>query len=210
MSNLDPACYALALHTSSAELGLSLSNFAGDRRCQTWDLDREISTYLHQYLLDFLPPQTWKDLAFLAVAGGPGSFTSTRIGVITARTMAQQLGIPLFVISSLEALAQSERERGREPPFLAIQMEGTRGNLYGAIYRRGEPGSELTVHLPDRLMAAGTWQETLDNLEAGYSLIEAPNRLGRTAPHLLELAYRDWQRGKRPLWSEALPFCDVL
>ncbi|NJN88459.1 MAG: tRNA (adenosine(37)-N6)-threonylcarbamoyltransferase complex dimerization subunit type 1 TsaB, partial [Leptolyngbyaceae cyanobacterium SL_7_1] len=92
--------YALALHTSSSDLGLALSNFAGDRRSQTWDLGRQVSNYLHQYLQEFLSPQSWGDLAFLAVAIGPGSFTGTRIGVVTARTLAQQLNIPLFPISS--------------------------------------------------------------------------------------------------------------
>ena len=62
--------YGLAIHTSSFQLGLSLSNFVADNsRCQVWDLDKELATYLHQYLLDFLVPQTWQDLAFIAEIG---------------------------------------------------------------------------------------------------------------------------------------------
>ncbi|MEG3987195.1 tRNA (adenosine(37)-N6)-threonylcarbamoyltransferase complex dimerization subunit type 1 TsaB [Microcoleus sp. S28C3] len=97
--------YGLALHTASRELGLAISNFAGDSRCQTWNLDRDLATHLHQYLVEFIQPQTWADLAFIAVAKGPGGFTGTRMGMVTARTLAQQLDIPVFAVSTLAAVA---------------------------------------------------------------------------------------------------------
>src|SRR4028118_1155769 len=105
MQSLDPSQYSLALHTTSSQLGLAISNFAGDTRFSSWDLGRDLSTHLHQYLAEFLTPQTWSDLAFIAVAKGPGGFTGTRIGVVTARTLAQQLDIPLFGVSTLAAVA---------------------------------------------------------------------------------------------------------
>ena len=76
--------YGLALHTTSPDLGLAIANFAGDIRSSTWELGLDLSSYLHQYLKEFLQPQTWSDLGFIAVAKGPGSFTATRIGVVTA------------------------------------------------------------------------------------------------------------------------------
>ncbi|MEG4814165.1 tRNA (adenosine(37)-N6)-threonylcarbamoyltransferase complex dimerization subunit type 1 TsaB [Microcoleus sp. K5-D4] len=100
--------YGLALNTASRELGLAISNFAGDSRCQTWNLDRDLATHLHQYLVEFIQPQTWADLAFIAVAKGPGGFTGTRMGMVTARTLAQQLDIPVFAISTLAAVAWAE------------------------------------------------------------------------------------------------------
>ncbi|MGL5059515.1 MAG: tRNA (adenosine(37)-N6)-threonylcarbamoyltransferase complex dimerization subunit type 1 TsaB, partial [Microcoleus sp.] len=97
--------YGLALHTGSPELGLAISNFAGDSRCQTWNLGRDLATDLHQCLVEFIQPQTWADLDFIAVAKGPGGFTGTRMGLVTARTLAQQLEIPVFAISTLAAVA---------------------------------------------------------------------------------------------------------
>ena len=105
--------YGLALHTSSPELGLALSNFAGDSRHCTWDLGRSLSTHLHQHLADFIQPQTWADLAFIAVAKGPGGFTGTRMGMVTARTLAQQLDIPIFAISTLAAFAWAQPPQPR-------------------------------------------------------------------------------------------------
>jgi tRNA threonylcarbamoyladenosine biosynthesis protein TsaB len=198
--------YGLALHTTSPQLGLCISNFSDNTRHQTWNLERELSNYLHPHLAEFIKLQTWSDLAFIAVARGPGSFTSTRIGVVTARTLAQQLDIPLFAISTLATLAWSEIERSSLTTAIAIQMEATRGQLYGGVYEKSSSDGELVIHVPDRIVTPEAWQETLERLEIPYYLINAPTHLGSTATSLLKLAERDWRQGKHPHWSDALPF----
>ncbi|WP_430015486.1 tRNA (adenosine(37)-N6)-threonylcarbamoyltransferase complex dimerization subunit type 1 TsaB [Microcystis protocystis FBCC-A270] len=192
--------YGLALHTSSPQLGLALSNFRDDSRQQTWDLDRDLSNLFHPYLKQFLAPQKWADLAFLATARGPGSFTSTRIGIVTARTLAQQLQLPIFTVSSLAAFAWSQRDFYPLDTYLALEMPATRGQLYVGIYRGNR------VYLADSLMTLEQWQQTLENLTISYQRLPTPNYLGINAPAILDLAHLDWQTGKRPHWSEALPF----
>lgn len=212
--------YGFAIHSSSPQLGLALSNFAGNSRSQTWDLGRDLSTHLHQHVAEFLKPQTWADLAFIAVATGPGSFTSTRIGVVTARTIAQQLDIPLFGISTLVALAMSHQKQlsphsqplshpGRgEQEAIAIQMPAQRGQLFTAIYQLSPSDLGLIELFPDTVLTKSAWQQTLDNWQTSYQLIEIPADigLGKLVDSLLELAYLDWQQGKRPNWLETLPF----
>ncbi|NJP11869.1 MAG: tRNA (adenosine(37)-N6)-threonylcarbamoyltransferase complex dimerization subunit type 1 TsaB, partial [Leptolyngbyaceae cyanobacterium RU_5_1] len=180
--------YGLALHTSSPDLGLAISNFAGDDRHQVWSLGRDTSNLLHSYLVEFLQPQTWKDLMFVAVANGPGGFTGTRIGVVAARTLAQQLEIPLFAISTLAAVAWNEGRTLGKPIEIAVQMPAQRGQMFGAIYRIDSPylpdqreqshlppcqGGQggismnlapprLITRLPDAVMALDTWQQTLE------------------------------------------------
>jgi tRNA threonylcarbamoyladenosine biosynthesis protein TsaB len=209
MNCLNPNRYGLALHTSSPQLGLSLSNFAGDRRTQTWDLERELSTYLHQYLVEFIVPQAWQDLAFIAVATGPGSFTSTRIGVVTARTLAQQLEIPLFGISTLAAIAHSKCDSVSSHQIFAIQMSATQGKFYGGIYQYSPENASLIAIFPDTLMSADAWQRKQQEIVTSYGAIVAPVHLGMTADSILALAYRDWQAGKRSHWSEVLPFYGI-
>ena len=100
------AAYGLAIHSSTGELGLAMTPGENLERHQTWRLQRELLNQLQHCLGEFLVPQTWPDLAYLAVAQGPGSFTSVRIGMVAARILAQQLEIPLFAVSSLQGFAQ--------------------------------------------------------------------------------------------------------
>lgn len=48
---------------------------------------------------------TLQDLQYLTTTIGPGSYTNTRIGVTTAKSLAQVLEIPLFAFSTLAAMA---------------------------------------------------------------------------------------------------------
>jgi tRNA threonylcarbamoyl adenosine modification protein YeaZ len=229
--------YGLAIHTSSPELGLAISNHVGDTRSQVWNLGRDLATYLHQHILEFIQPQTWANLGFIAVAKGPGSFTGTRIGVVTARTLAQQLDIPLFAISTLAAIAWEEinkeefidYSRDTAMPFpyplpvllssnlpitekaIALQMPAQRGQIFGAIYavkttKLEENNLGLIELFPDKVMTTESWQNILESWETPYKLIQVPNDLGASVSSLLELAYLEYQQGKRPSWLEALPY----
>ena len=194
--------YALALHTTSPELGLAIGNFADDLRSASWLLERSLASHLHQYLAEFIKPQTWADLAFIAVAKGPSGFTGTRIGVVTARTIAEQLNIPLFAISTLAAVAWCHRLE----ETIAVQMPAQRGQLFTAIYQLKPEYTGLSSLLSDTVMSPAAWEDTLTNWATSYKLIQVEGGLGATATSVLELAYLDWKQGKQPHWSEALPF----
>ncbi|MDY7013744.1 MAG: tRNA (adenosine(37)-N6)-threonylcarbamoyltransferase complex dimerization subunit type 1 TsaB [Cyanobacteriota bacterium] len=202
--SVDSKTYTLALHATGPQLGLAIASPFGDRRCQTWDLGRDLSKHLHTHLSEFVKPQTWKDFSFLAAAKGPGSFTSTRIGLVVARTLAQQLEIPLFAISTLAAAAWSNKELCAPGEKIAVQLPATRERVFAAIYQcdRGK----LHPFLPDAAMALSAWQETLGNWERGVRLVELSENLGDTVTSVLELAQLEWEAGQRPHWSEALPF----
>jgi len=203
--------YGLALHTSSPTLGLALGEVGGDRRWQTWDLGRAMATHLHSHLDAFLAPQSWQDLAYVAVAQGPGSFTGTRIGMVTARTLAQQLRIPLFAVSSLASWAWSQYQDlphfpEQSLPDIAVALPAQRGAVFGAIYQIFPQGTGLVARLPDTVLPLATWQEKLAIWSRPHLLCPVTENLGPSVLALLGLAELDWQQGKRPHWSEALPF----
>lgn len=209
--------YGLAIHTASADLGLAISNFAGDSRCQVWPLGREVSNYLHLCLDQFMQPQCWSDLAFLAVASGPGGFTGTRLGVVTARTLAQQLDLPLFSISTLAAVAwaksgdlpaQTDIATDIAIEDIAIEMSAHRGDIYAGIYRLQASAQlpQFTAVMADGVLSPDQWQQNLADWPHRYQRITASSELGDTSQSVLELAYLHWLTGLRPHWSEALPF----
>ncbi|MBU7586335.1 MAG: tRNA (adenosine(37)-N6)-threonylcarbamoyltransferase complex dimerization subunit type 1 TsaB [Nostoc sp. TH1S01] len=202
--NLPDQKYALSVHTTTPELGLAISNFAGETRSNVWNLGRDLSSYVHQYLIDFIKPQTWADLEFIAVAKGPGGFTGTRIGVVLARTLGQQLNIPVFAISTLAAVAWSYKNNNEKA--IATEMPAQRGKVFGAIYQVNSDTCELKTLFPDTVLTPEAWQETLANCNTEYQLIQAQSGLAATVTNILELSYLEWRQEKRPNWSEALPY----
>ena len=198
--------YALALHTTTPQLGIAIDNFNGDRRSQVWDLDRDLSSHIHKYLQEIIQPQTWQDIEFIAVAKGPGGFTGTRVGVTIARTIGQQLDIPVFGISNLAAIALFNCRDRNLDYLLAVQMKARRSDLFVGIYQPLANNQGLQTYLSDSLMTLETWQQTLANLDKPYQLIEAGDNIAMSVTSILDLAYLKWQQGKTPQWSEVVPF----
>ncbi|MCU0550308.1 MAG: tRNA (adenosine(37)-N6)-threonylcarbamoyltransferase complex dimerization subunit type 1 TsaB [Leptolyngbya sp. Prado105] len=185
--------FALAIHTSSPDLGLAIANFSGESRSSIQNLGRDLSSSLHTHLVEFLSPQTWQDLAFVAVAIGPGGFTGTRIGVVLARTLAQQLEIPLFGVSSLAAVASGHSGT------IALSMPAQRGELYTALYQ----GSDAVQ--PDAVMTPEQWVEALEKHSIDHR-IEVESEQGKYVEGVLAIALQQWKNGDRPSWSEVLPY----
>jgi tRNA threonylcarbamoyl adenosine modification protein YeaZ len=187
--------FGLAIHTSSPDLGLALDNFSGTARSRHLDLGRAVSNQIHSELAQFLAPQTWQDMAYIAVAIGPGGFTGTRIGVVLARTLAQQLNIPLFGISSFAIIAQHHAPKGN----LALEMPAQRGSLFTALYKEGQ------AILTDGVMTPPDW-EAICQTHPDYPRLQVEPLQGKYAPDLLTIAHQRYQKGDRPTWETALPY----
>jgi tRNA threonylcarbamoyladenosine biosynthesis protein TsaB len=153
----------------------------------------------------------WGDVGSIAVGLGPGTFTGLRIGVATARALAQALGVGVRGVSSLEALAAGAAqgaalEAGRE--MLAL-MDARRGQVFAALYRvaaaeRLECVWEPFVADPETLLArvaghgsapvcAGDWTlESATDLEgAGAEVLPADSGLHAVdALHVCKLGSR--------------------
>jgi len=197
-------------------------------RHQVWDLGREVSSHLHVKLMEFIQPYSWQDLSFVAVAKGPGGFTGTRIGVVAARTLAQQLEIPLFGVSSLAAIAaqsiqqtcleQTRLERTqldqtqldqtqRQPePTIAVTMPAKRDAVYGAIYQA--KGEDLIVVRTEEVVPEGEWAEILQGWERPLHQVTTGANAGtaNSVTGVMHLATVRWQQQERPDWSSVMPF----
>jgi len=74
------------------------------------------------------------DLDGVVVGRGPGSFTGVRIGVAAAKGLAHGLGVPLWGVGTLDAIAQPYAD---ESVLLAVIGDAMRGEVYPALFRCG-------------------------------------------------------------------------
>ncbi|MCW3018133.1 MAG: peptidase glycoprotease [Solirubrobacterales bacterium] len=104
----------------------------------------------------------WREVDRIAVGLGPGTFTGLRVGVATARGLAQSLSAELVGVSSLRALAAGVLAPDPFAPdpltpdplvadgsatatVLAV-IDARRGEVFAAAYESGEDGpSELAA-----------------------------------------------------------------
>jgi tRNA threonylcarbamoyladenosine biosynthesis protein TsaB len=71
-------------------------------------------------------------LSGIAVGLGPGLFTGLRVGVTTAKTMAQSLRIPVVGVPTLDLVAYPLRHASR---LIAAVLDARRGEVFHARYR---------------------------------------------------------------------------
>jgi tRNA threonylcarbamoyladenosine biosynthesis protein TsaB len=90
----------------------------------------------------------------IAAGIGPGLFTSLRVGLETAKTLAQALNVPIVVVPSLDCLAFSVRYTKR---IIAAVIDARRGEVFYCLYRPAPGGvtrvAEFAVAPPERLVA---------------------------------------------------------
>ena len=72
------------------------------------------------------------DLTAVAVAKGPGSFTGIRIGIAAAKGFAWGAELPLWGVSTLEAMALS---LGAWQGYVCAVMDARRSQVYNALFR---------------------------------------------------------------------------
>lgn len=88
------------------------------------------------------------ELNRVVVADGPGSYTGLRIGVTTAKTLADTLKIELVGVSSLATIAANIVN---ETQLVAVLFDGRNDNVFAGVYRiqNGTPVSVIEdQHIP--------------------------------------------------------------
>ncbi len=73
-----------------------------------------------------------RDVVVVAVDTGPGLFTGLRVGIATAKAIAQALRVPMVGLSSLDLLAFAVRHADR---LVAAVIDAKRGEVFRALYR---------------------------------------------------------------------------
>ena len=89
------------------------------------------------------------ELTAVAVGTGPAPFTGLRAGLVTARTLAFALGVPVHGVCSLDVLAaQAFGTRTPATEDVVVVTDARRREVYVARYRPGADGDVAVVSGP--------------------------------------------------------------
>lgn len=145
-------------------------------------------------------------VAAVAVARGPGSFTGVRIAVATAKALAWALAARLIAVPTTAAMAAALLDDHTDAELAVPALDARRGEIYAALYRRRAGWVEELIEPAPA--APDTWwsrlQGALEDIEApvfggdGVAALVAPG--GRLRG---ELSARGRPVHRR--WSSAHP-----
>jgi tRNA threonylcarbamoyl adenosine modification protein YeaZ len=144
----------LALDTSSPAVTAALVDLAPDR-CTVLAEHVVVDGRRHGELLApgvrvVLGGRPADELGAVVVGLGPGPFTGLRVGLVTAATTADALGVPAYGVCSLDAVGEGDR---------VVVTDARRREVYWARYAGGArvegPAVERPAELGERLRGSG-------------------------------------------------------
>ncbi len=121
------------------------------------------------------------EISVVAVDVGPGLFSGLRVGVATAKALAQALRVPVIGVSSLDLLAFPVRHTSR---LIVPTIDARRGEVFYAFYRQVPGGAQrlspyqlgTPADLASELLATGE-----DCLMVGDGALRYPQMLTEVA-----------------------------
>ncbi len=106
------------------------------------------------------------DMGCIAVANGPGSFTGLRIGVSAAKGLAWAQELPCCGVSTLEAMAQNQRDFNG---LVICAMDARRNQIYNALFDAKD--GVLTRLCPDRAIGLEEVAAELKNCQKNKIIV---------------------------------------
>ncbi len=153
---------------------------------------------------------TPSELEFLAITGGPGTFTGLRLGFACLKALEFAKGIPLYGIPTLEAVAYPFRTW---PGAVVPVIDAKKDRFYAAVYRNGilstEPmDAELSkiaecLDSEERILAVGADAEMFaEQISESYPQLKVSTfspKVFDSTEALLELAQKRIIAGENPM-----------
>ena len=194
--------WLLAMHSSSETLGLAVCDAedpSGGSRILTRSLGRQLTNGLIPAVEELLPRVEWASIGRLAVSTGPGGFTGTRLTVVMARTLAQQLGCPLHGESSFALMA----------PRLSVALQASQAlepfSIVQTLPRRGRVAGRYRLRTGSAPVEELECPRLLRDDEDPAPALTMELDVESDVQHLLERCHR-WEQEATPgPWEPVLP-----
>ncbi|MEZ0449403.1 tRNA (adenosine(37)-N6)-threonylcarbamoyltransferase complex dimerization subunit type 1 TsaB [Cellulomonas sp. ICMP 17802] len=123
-------------------------------------------------------------LTAVVVGTGPAPFTGLRVGLVTARTLALALGIPVHGVPSLDALAARASRVLPPGTDVLVATDARRREVYWATYRLAGAGRIAVLAGPEVAAATDVAADprAAGALAIGRGAVLYPNLVSDTAP----------------------------
>ena len=92
---------------------------------------------------------TMRDIEAIVVVNGPGSFTGIRVGLSSAKGLAESASIPMVAVSRLAVLAAASGL-----PHVLAAVDAGRGEYYVGEYRQGAKVAEMLLSAEETVAIA--------------------------------------------------------
>lgn len=199
----------LAVDTSTAQVGLALYDGNQVLSEMTWTTSQHHTTELAPALAGLLARSgsSMEMVSALAVALGPGSFTSLRVGLAFVKGIALARHIPIIGIPTLNIIAAAQPV-GKTPLITVIQAGRTRiaYNVYQSQKKEWQVEGELRSGTVEELIAAietptlvageFTAEERLKLSKKKQVILASPVHCVRRPSVLAEIAWARLQQNK--------------
>ncbi len=199
--------FLLALHSSTETFGVAVLHLCKskiNKRILTFPVGRALSKKLLSCVEELLPSNYWSQIARLAVAIGPGGFTGTRLSVVMARTLAQQIGCPLDGVNSFSLmvprLSRKLSQNQLKTPFWVYQSIPRRGVVAGRYQLKTFEHTLLPNDFVE-IVAPSFFSETSDL----QPRLEVKDDVEDDVRCLLEYSIRCHSLGLESPWTSVLP-----
>lgn len=197
--------WLLAIDTSTGQAGIALCDGV-DVAEVSWPGGRRQTTTVPpaiESLLAVLEIGTG-DIGAVAVAIGPGSFTSLRVGLSLAKGFAITGNVAVIGVPTLDLAAAPYRDAG--VPAVVLLPAGRGRVVWSAYPASGEPGvprntsfDEFLDRLPDypdAIVAGELTDDLRIQITAVHGKLASPAMSMRRPGVLAELGFGRWRRGE--------------
>ena len=199
--------YLLALHSTSDIFGIAVKDIESPEKLikmEIFNIGRELSNKLFNCVDRILPRKFWKQITRISVVNGPGSYTSIRLSVSMARTIAQQINCSLDSISSFHLMAprlyKSLDKNQISNPFWIKDILPRRGTIAGK-YKLIKLHKESKFHEFREMISP----QLITSEEEIIPAITASNNIEKDIISLLNFSQYRQNLNVNSHWSKALP-----
>ncbi len=205
----DSTKYILAIHSTKDFFGFAykyINDQESDEIIFIKKFNRDLSNNLIIDLAKFLPESSFDYIERITISSGPANFNATRLIVVLARSISQQIKCPLDHYSCYRIMAK--RIASKNNIFKANQDFWIINNLKNKGYIAGKYSIDKNrkSHLAIKEVVTPKLYKTIDNKKLYY---EVDYDIHDDLRELIRLSLENHKESKFASWKDVLPIYPI-